>query len=167
MRKLSVSVVLGFLVLLFFVVPYIVYDPFGVLRQENLFKRPSIPKNRDVFSTELLLKDNNFKRYNSFVFGSSRSIHFLSDDWRKYLSGEVEVFKYDASGETPFGIYGKVKLPMDAFDEMLNVMRQDKKNIGNQINFTLLEASGKGIVNQTATIEEIAEAMNYYNSIVS
>lgn len=58
-------------------------------------------------------------------------------------------------------IYGKVDLPKDAFDEMLHIMRQDKKNIGNQINFTLLEAAGEGVVNQTATIEQIVDALNY------
>ena len=103
---------------------------------------------------------------NRLLHGEAIAIGMICES---YLSQKVGLSKEELKEIETFllRIYGKVKLPMDAFDEMLNVMRQDKKNIGNQINFTLLEASGKGIVNQTATIEEIAEAMNYYNSIVS
>ena len=64
-----------------------------------------------------------------------------------------------------FRIYGKINLPTKAFSVMLGIMRQDKKNIGDQINFTLLETTGHGVVNQTATTNEIIEAMHYYNSL--
>jgi 3-dehydroquinate synthase len=62
-------------------------------------------------------------------------------------------------------IYGKQLLPKAAFDEMFGVMRQDKKNMGCQINFTLLEQIGQGIVNQTASTEQILDAFEYYNAL--
>jgi 3-dehydroquinate synthase len=41
-------------------------------------------------------------------------------------------------------------------------MTHDKKNIGSTINFTLLGGIGDIIINQTATREEILEALDFY-----
>ncbi|THH41106.1 3-dehydroquinate synthase [Neolewinella litorea] len=62
-------------------------------------------------------------------------------------------------------VYGHQALPEAGFKEMLALMRQDKKNEGAEINFTLLEAPGRAVVNQTATPEVILESLRYYNSL--
>ena len=41
-------------------------------------------------------------------------------------------------------------------------MRHDKKNVGTDINFTLLGGIGDIHINQTATEEEIKEALDFY-----
>ena len=41
-------------------------------------------------------------------------------------------------------------------------MRNDKKNISNEINFSLLDSIGKGIYNQSCSEEMIIEALSYY-----
>jgi 3-dehydroquinate synthase len=45
-------------------------------------------------------------------------------------------------------------------------MRQDKKNDDERINFTLLSAIGQAVVNATAEVAVIEEAMRYYNGLV-
>ena len=84
-----------------------------------------------------------------------------------HLSQEVGLSKEELNEIQSFliRIYGKTDLSTSAFNEMLGIMGQDKKNIGSQINFTLLESIGHGIVNQTATVNQIIEAMHYYNKI--
>ena len=41
-------------------------------------------------------------------------------------------------------------------------MTHDKKNVGDTINFTLLGGIGDIIINQTASKEEICEALDFY-----
>jgi hypothetical protein len=47
--------------------------------------------------------------YNSFVLGSSRTLAFRPSSWRKYLSDKDKPFMFDASGESIYGIYTKLK----------------------------------------------------------
>lgn len=61
-------------------------------------------------------------------------------------------------------LYGKPKAsPADA-DELVELMRHDKKNDTTGINFTLLPKVGEVIVNQIATPEEIKQILDEYLS---
>ncbi len=56
---------------------------------------------------------------------------------------------------------GKYKLNVDKA-ELLRMMRNDKKNSGSRINFTLLADVGDARIDQTFSEELIFEALNYY-----
>jgi 3-dehydroquinate synthase len=58
--------------------------------------------------------------------------------------------------------YGKLEITCNDYPELLELMTHDKKNIGSTINFTLLGGIGDIIINQTATKEEILEALDFY-----
>ena len=62
------------------------------------------------------------------------------------------------------GVYGHRIVPVAAFPRLFALMRQDKKNEGEEINFTLLEAAGRAVVNKTATVGVIERSLVYYNS---
>lgn len=62
-------------------------------------------------------------------------------------------------------IYGKYPLLKADYAKMIQLMRKDKKNERDEINFTLLTAPGKCLVNQTATIALIEESLDYYSAI--
>jgi 3-dehydroquinate synthase len=62
-------------------------------------------------------------------------------------------------------IYGHQPVPLEAFDQLVALMQQDKKNEDHRINFTLLEAPGCARVNETAGVELIREAIEYYNGL--
>ncbi len=49
--------------------------------------------------------------------------------------------------------------------DLIGFMYHDKKNIGEEINFTLLKRIGKGSVNHVCTEHQIARALNYYDSL--
>ena len=57
--------------------------------------------------------------------------------------------------------YGAVAFTCDDYPTLLNLMRHDKKNTSDTINFTLLHDIGDIRINQTATDEEIREALNF------
>ena len=58
--------------------------------------------------------------------------------------------------------YGRLGITCDDYDELLELMHHDKKNTGAAINFTLLGGIGDIRINQTATEEEIKEALDFY-----
>ena len=58
--------------------------------------------------------------------------------------------------------YGKMPITCDDYPTLLELMTHDKKNVAGQINFTLLGAVGDIRINQTATQEEIQEALDFY-----
>lgn len=57
--------------------------------------------------------------------------------------------------------YGRFPFTCDDYPELLELMRHDKKNTAGTINFTLLGGIGDIRINQTATKEEIEEAMDF------
>jgi 3-dehydroquinate synthase len=58
--------------------------------------------------------------------------------------------------------YGKMSITCDDYPTLLELMTHDKKNVGSSINFTLLGGIGDIRINQTATQEEIYEALDFY-----
>jgi 3-dehydroquinate synthase len=61
-----------------------------------------------------------------------------------------------------FDHYGRMPITCDDYPTLLELMTHDKKNIGTSINFTLLGGIGDIRINQTATKEEIEEALDFY-----
>lgn len=59
-------------------------------------------------------------------------------------------------------IYGKIILDPKDFPRMLDIMGNDKKNIGKEINFSLIPEIGSVLVNQTAGENLIVESLEYY-----
>ena len=58
--------------------------------------------------------------------------------------------------------YGRMAITCDDYPHLIELMHHDKKNIGNTINFTLLGGIGDIRINQTATEDEIREALDFY-----
>ena len=58
--------------------------------------------------------------------------------------------------------YGSLPITCDDYDELIELMRHDKKNQDGIINFTLLGGIGDIRINQSATIEEIKEAFDFF-----
>ncbi len=58
--------------------------------------------------------------------------------------------------------YGRLPITCDDYPALLELMTHDKKNTGADINFTLLGDVGDIRINQTATKQEIEEALDFY-----
>lgn len=82
-----------------------------------------------------------------------------------YLSAKKTGFPTDKLHQTVKYIrehYGTLSFTCDDYDELLALMKHDKKNVAGTINFTLLGGIGDILINQTATREEITEALDFY-----
>ncbi len=58
--------------------------------------------------------------------------------------------------------YGTLNITCDDYDELIELMQHDKKNQNGIINFTMMGAIGDIRINQTATTEEIKEALDFF-----
>lgn len=81
-----------------------------------------------------------------------------------YLSARKTGFPTDKMHQTVrffLDHYGRLPYTCDDYPELLELMRHDKKNTSGIINFTLLGGIGDIRINQTATKEEIEEALDF------
>jgi 3-dehydroquinate synthase len=82
-----------------------------------------------------------------------------------YLSAVKTGFPTDKMHQTVSFIkahYGKMTITCDDYPTLLELMTHDKKNTAGIINFTLLGGIRDIRINQTATQEEIYEALDFY-----
>lgn len=56
-------------------------------------------------------------------------------------------------------IFPMPPIPEEAFEEVMNHMKNDKKNAGNRINFVLLKSPGSAEINAELSEKEIGEAL--------
>lgn len=89
---------------------YICSDPFRVLHHyDDFYSGHEVHLNRDYVSTEVFLRQVDRCRYDSFIFGNSRTMAFLTSDWTKWIDSQA-AFHFDSSFESLFGITGKLRL---------------------------------------------------------
>lgn len=63
--------------------------------------------------------------------------------------------------------YGTPDISCKDYDNMLQLMRHDKKNVSaDRINFTLLETPGKPLIDRTASEEEIKNALDIFRDLM-
>ena len=82
-----------------------------------------------------------------------------------YLSVAKTGFPTDKMRQTVTFIkenYGTLNITCDDYDELIELMQHDKKNQNGIINFTMMGGIGDIRINQTATIEEIKEALDFF-----
>lgn len=90
-------------------VHYFITDPFQVVYTYDSYPT-SFGKslNRNRVSTQMYFNGKDAYNYQSFIFGSSRSSVFYTQDWAKHINDTL-AFHFDASNETISGIANKVK----------------------------------------------------------
>ena len=82
-----------------------------------------------------------------------------------YLSAIKTGFPSDKMHQTVNFIkehYGKMTITCDDYPTLLELMTHDKKNVAGIINFTLLGGIGDIRINQTASKQDIYEALDFY-----
>ena len=107
MKKISLKL---FIFTIPFVGLYLMMDPFKVLRSYDDYSKDFLVAiNRNYVSTEVYLKNHIRYDYDSFIFGSSRTMGYRTNDWRIYLGKEASPFVYSGDGETISHIYDKIR----------------------------------------------------------
>ena len=107
--------------------------------------------------------------FESFALQRKPVLHGFAVAWglicELYLSHIKTGFPIEKMRQTVSFInehYGKLSITCDDYPTLLELMTHDKKNVGSDINFTLLGDVGDIRINQTATKEEIEESLDFY-----
>jgi hypothetical protein len=90
-----------------------------VLRTYDDYSNPVVSLNRDFISTSTYLRKHERLRYNSFIFGSSRTVAFRPESWKRFLPDTARPFMFDASGETITGMRDKIRF-LDSTDGQID-----------------------------------------------
>lgn len=91
---------------------YLWLDPFKVLRHYDNYSDPTRFEptlNKGAVSISNFQKHYPACRYNAFVLGSSVSVPYRINEWKKYLPEDARGFHFDSSGESPRSLYLKLK----------------------------------------------------------
>ena len=107
--------------------------------------------------------------FESFALKRQPVLHGYAVAWglicELYLSCMKTGFPTDKMHQTVRFIkehYGMMTITCDDYPTLLELMTHDKKNVAGSINFTLLGGIGDIRINQTATKDEIYEALDFY-----
>jgi hypothetical protein len=86
-------------------------DPFRIYRDYvDYYKNNFVSLNREFVCLKLYERSRKAIRYNSFIFGSSRSLAFKVKNWELLLKpSNSKGFHFDGSGEGIYGIYNKIR----------------------------------------------------------
>ena len=124
--------------------------------------KQEIPKGGAVVSTRLLpLARARTAPKNTLLHGYAVAFGLIGE---LYISARKAGFPTARLHQTTRFIrenYGAMAFTCDDYPTLLNLMRHDKKNTSDTINFTLLHDIGDIRINQTATDEEIREALDF------
>jgi len=102
--------------LLILIILYIIKDPFKVIYHYDSYYKSGKPNyimiNRDFVSFETFCNNYPESKFDSYIFGNSRSIFYQISDWQKYI-GSRHCYHFDASDESLYGINIKIKYLFD------------------------------------------------------
>lgn len=102
---------------------------------------------------------------NHLLHGEAIAIGMICECYLSNKLTGLESDKLDEIVKYLTQIYGVKRGILNDEEKLLENMRQDKKNIGNAINFTLLKAIGEPVINQEVSEEMICKSLMYYNSL--
>ncbi|HHH50648.1 MAG TPA: 3-dehydroquinate synthase, partial [Saprospiraceae bacterium] len=100
------------------------------------------------------------------LHGEAIAIGMICESYLSYKQVGLSKNELDIISQFLLKIYGKVHLPETLFQEMIQLMKKDKKNENAQINFTMLKSIGTAAINQIANEKLIIESLAYYNRLV-
>ena len=123
MRKFIIKLIAFFSPIVIILILFTFLDVFKVFKEYNdYYKDNFITLNRELVCAETYRKYRDTEKYNSFIFGSSRSQAFKVKEWSKYLSLNAKPFHFDASGEGIYGISKKIEYIDELGDKIDNAL---------------------------------------------
>lgn len=99
------------------------------------------------------------------LHGEAIAIGFICEAWLSVKRNGLKQSELEEIVKILKGIYPAYKLDQSAYPELLEIMKNDKKNTAGKISFSLLTEIGKCGFDVFCTEDEIFESLDYYLSI--
>jgi 3-dehydroquinate synthase len=91
--------------------------------------------------------------------GHAVALGMIGESYVSYKRGVLTLDAYREIEQCIIRVFPMLEIPEEAIEELIELMRNDKKNERNALNFVLLEAVGKAQVNAEMTSSEVGEAL--------
>ncbi len=113
-NKFILRTILAAIPLIIIVAIYLILDPFKVVRYYYPYFEPEtwetwLGWNKNWVSVTAYEQGREENKYDSFIFGSSISIAYKTDEWGKYLPTNASPFHFDGTEEDIKGILDKMQ----------------------------------------------------------
>ena len=99
------------------------------------------------------------------LHGEAVAIGMICEAWISSKKNGLSKAEQESITKVISTIFGKYEFPEKAFDYLIHLMKQDKKNEDQKIMFTALPRIGAFEINQTCKLELIIESLSYYQSL--
>jgi hypothetical protein len=97
-------------------------DFFKIFGFQDYYSTHYFGLNREVVTTTTYNHFRSSEKFNSFIFGSSRSQAYKCEKWKNYLEPEAKPFHFDASGDGIWGISKKIEYIDRSNDTLKNAL---------------------------------------------
>jgi len=100
------------------------------------------------------------------LHGESIAVGIICESYLSHYSNGLSKSALDDISSTILSFYQFKKIDSNVYHHLIELMKHDKKNKGNTINFTLLKKIGAAEVNKEASADMITESFDYFNSLI-
>lgn len=100
------------------------------------------------------------------LHGEAIAIGMICESYISTKEAALSNNELEEISETLLMYYPNNPLESAKFHQFISLMKNDKKNKNNKINFTLLDKIGKGKVDIDVDINTILDSLTYYNSLL-
>lgn len=100
------------------------------------------------------------------LHGEAIAIGMICESYISYKNSGLSVDELEEIGATILDFYSAFPIVNSNYDELLDLMKNDKKNENAEINFSLLTKIGGASINQKADIKTIIASLDYYKSLI-
>ncbi|MDA8596164.1 3-dehydroquinate synthase [Flavobacteriaceae bacterium] len=83
-----------------------------------------------------------------------------------YLSKEIcglDQYSLDEIKKVILNVFGQIEVSRSDYDGIFEYLKHDKKNVGGEVNFVLLQEICKFKLDQKASVQQMIEALDFYN----
>jgi 3-dehydroquinate synthase len=94
--------------------------------------------------------------------GEAIAVGMIMESYLSFKRGMIDAETLSNIEEFIFATYGKVKIMPEEVDAIVSLTRQDKKNRGSEIRFSLLTGAGSCAYDIVVSLSEMRKAIAYY-----
>ncbi|MCE7043037.1 3-dehydroquinate synthase [Dyadobacter sp. CY312] len=94
--------------------------------------------------------------------GEAIAVGMIMESYLSFKRGMIDQATLSAIEEFIFATYGRVKIAAEDIEAIIALTRQDKKNRGSEIRFSLLTSAGSCAYDIVVSLSEMRKAIAYY-----
>ncbi len=102
----------------------------------------------------------------SLLHGEAIAIGMICESYLSYKKKCISKEELESISTYILSLYSGYVMNDMAFHRLVEIMKNDKKNSGSAINFTLLKGIGNASIDNVCSVPEIEDALRYYQSLL-